>query len=293
MKVFLALLILGLGCVGTGPPRAENPWIPADASLPAPQNHTVRIASFNIQVFGQTKLAKGDVMDVLAKTARKFDILLVQEIRDSSGTTLPAYLDRINNLSGPGYSAVLSPRLGRTSSKESYAYIYNTGKVRLLSYYTFADPPVGSEVDHFQREPFIARFLSGNSTFVLIGIHTDPDEAGQEIGDLALALDDARARYPDEDDFIILGDLNADCSYFGSDYTPLRNSSFRWIVPDSADTTTKTTDCAYDRIIIADSSSGDYAGSWGVFRFDKEYGLNQSFTEEVSDHYPVWADFRS
>ena len=307
LKTVIIALSLVLGCIAPSgqipeppPPAPEPAPVPpanqpgVNASVGLANNSKIRIASFNIQVFGESKRSKPQVMEILSKSARNFDIMLVQELRDSTETTLPFYLEQINSLPGPDYLAVSSPRLGRTSSKENYAYVYNPEKLTLLANYTFADPPGNSSPDIFQREPFIARFKSNNGSFdfVLIGIHTDPDEAVQEIDDLALTVGDARARFPGEDDFIILGDLNADCDYFDADEpVSIKNSSFIWIIPDTADTTTRSTDCAYDRIILSESANESYAGEWGVFRFDLEYGLNQSLTLEVSDHYPVWADF--
>ncbi|MCI0503822.1 endonuclease/exonuclease/phosphatase family protein [Candidatus Micrarchaeota archaeon] len=275
---------------------AAPPSAPQNAS--GEKNASLKIATFNIQVFGESKRSKPDVMDVLAKTARNFDIMAVQELRDDTETTLPAYLDAINSLPGPDYAAVSSPRLGRTSSKENYAFIYNTGSVVLVpgSNFTFADPPEGSAADLFQREPFIARFrpLSDHASafdFALITIHTDPDTTPQELIDLPLALSAARSRYGYETDFILLGDMNADCSYLTpseSATLALRNSSFLWAVPDDADTMVKSTDCAYDRIILFGSAQEHYGGAWGVYRFDDAFGLNQSVSEGVSDHYPVW-----
>jgi endonuclease/exonuclease/phosphatase family metal-dependent hydrolase len=277
-------------------PQIDEPQTP-----PGQTNLSIRIATFNIQVFGESKRSKPEVMDVLAKTARNFDILAVQEFRDDTETTLPIYLERINMLPGPKYAATMSPRLGRTSSKENYAFIYNTDTIRLLagSNFTFTDPPEGSTADLFQREPFIARFQAANDPsfdFTLITIHTEPDGTPQELSSLPLALDSARARYGNETDFIILGDMNADCSYLSASEAAslaLRNSSFQWVVPDSADTTVKSTDCAYDRIILAGTAQAEYGGSWGIFRFDNEYGLNQSASEDVSDHYPVWVGLDS
>ena len=276
-------------------PVQEPPKPPGSANL------SLRIATFNIQVFGESKRSKTEVMDVLAKTARNFDIIAVQEFRDDTETTLPIYLGRINSLPGPAYAATSSPRLGRTSSKENYAFIYNTATVRLVSgsNYTFADPPEGTATDLFQREPFIARFESaGNAAFdfALITIHTEPDGTPQELSYLPLALESARSLYGDEADFIMLGDMNADCSYLSAAEAAslaLRNSSFLWVVPDDADTTVKSTDCAYDRIILAGTAKEHYGGMWGIFRFDEEYSLNQSEAEDVSDHYPVWVELDS
>ncbi len=102
----------------------------------------------------------------------------------------------------------------------------------------------------------------------------------------------ARQQFQGEGDFIILGDLNADCRYFDEDGpTPLRAAGYVWIIQNAADTTTKTTDCTYDRIIITEDARGDYTGGSGVFKFDAVYGLTYDETTAVSDHYPVYAEF--
>ncbi|MDD5340348.1 MAG: endonuclease/exonuclease/phosphatase family protein [Candidatus ainarchaeum sp.] len=294
----LALLIM-LACIA-GCITPQTP--PAQPSPAAPQPNVsaanITIASFNIQVFGESKRSKPEVMSVLAPIARMFDVMAIEELRDDTETTLPIYLAQINSLPGPAYGAVMSPRLGRTASKENYAFIYDTATVSLVpgSNYTFTDPPAGSSTDLFQREPFMARFNSSGFDFVLIVLHSEPDATPQELASLTAVLDDARAHFPDEADFMMLGDMNADCTYLSAaeaSALALRNASFTWVVPDSADTTTKSTDCAYDRIILAGGAASHFTGRWGILRFDQLYGLNQSATEDVSDHYPVWASFRN
>ncbi|MCK4736059.1 MAG: hypothetical protein KAT65_26625 [Methanophagales archaeon] len=56
-------------------------------------------------------------------------------------------------------------------------------------------------------------------------------------------------------------------------------------------TTTKPTDCTYDRLIISTPAVSDFTDEAGVFRFDVEYGLIADETTAVSDHYPVYAVF--
>lgn len=284
----------------TGIPQNASQNDSQNASLNASVASHIRIGNFNIQVFGESKRSKPEVMDVLSKTARRFDVIAIEELRDDTETTLPIYLERINSLPGPRYAATMSPRLGRTSSKENYAFIYNTETIRLVpgSNFTFQDPPEGSANDLFQREPYVARFEAvGYLTFdfALIVIHTEPDTTPRELASLPLALDSALSRYANETDFILLGDMNADCSYLSKSESAalsLRNSSFAWAIPDSADTTVKSTDCAYDRIILAGTTPALYNGTWGIYRFDTEYSLNQSAAEDVSDHYPVWVELK-
>ncbi|MCK4555400.1 MAG: hypothetical protein KAT83_02230, partial [Candidatus Aenigmarchaeota archaeon] len=74
-------------------------------------------------------------------------------------------------------------------------------------------------------------------------------------------------------------------------HTLLRSSDYFWAIDNSADTTTKSTDCAYDRIIFTSAVEPYFTGDSGVFRFDTEYGLTYDETVAVSDHYPVYAVF--
>lgn len=299
----VVVLLLFPGCVETGtetktstppaptatlPPTA--PLTPSPTTVPPPSlDDTIKIASFNVQVFGKTKAENPEVMYVLAKTVRNFDIVAVQEIRDTSGAAVLALRDTVNALGGARYEFVISERLGRTASKEQYAYLYNTQTVQLLQTYTYPEP-----YDVFHREPFVASFKAkmGSFDFVLIAVHTDPDEATQEINALPEVVEDARARFQSEGDFIVLGDLNADCSYFNENaLSLLRSVEYTWLIENSADTTTGATNCTYDRIIITQPASSDYAGKAGVFKFDSAYNLSPALVAQVSDHYPVYAEF--
>ena len=89
----------------------------------------------------------------------------------------------------------------------------------------------------------------------------------------------------------MMGDLNADGSYFDEDGTSsMSGSGYYWVIGDGVDTTTKSTEYTYDRIIVTDSAVSDLLGDAGVYRFDIEYGLSGDETVAVSDHYPVYAD---
>lgn len=251
---------------------------------------TLTIGAFNIQVFGTTKADKADVMEILSQVIRDYDIIAIEEIRDSSGTALPKLIELVNS-DGSSYSYFVSERLGRTSSKESYAYIYNTKTVEpVITPFTY---PEAENTDPFHREPYIGSFKSAegifNATFVVI--HTDPDEAKEEIDALYEVSEYAKTVFPYDETIVIMGDFNADGSYFNEDsYTPMKSGGYMWIIENSLDTTTGTTDCTYDRIVLT-GSNNFYAGDAGVFRFDIKYQLTDDFTKQVSDHYPVYAVF--
>jgi len=271
------------------PPKTKNPE-PIEINLPDGKE-TITIASFNIQAFGKTKAGKPDIMKILAKTIAQFDVIAIQIIRDKSGTAIRKLKAEVDDL-GTDYDYLIGPRLGRTSSKEQYAFIYNTETMVAGESYTFDD----SSGDLFQREPFIANFIvkNGKYDFILITIRTDPDEATGEINALSIVVKDAQNRFPDEKDFIILGDLNADCKYFDEDdlTSPLRNAKFMWLITNDMGTNLAQFSCTYDRIIItAFTTKEDYAGKSGVFRFDRIFGLKAKEAKKISDHYPVYGEF--
>jgi len=268
--------------------------IAAYAYMSSDQNQTAKIASFNIQIFGKTKSDKPEVMAVLINIVREFDIVLIQEIRDATEQTIPDIIQQINHADGAPYSYVESPRLGRTTSTEAYAYSYNTQTAQFIkgSDYVYND-----NNDVFEREPYIATFKIGNFDFTLAGIHTKPEDAYNEIGNLTTVISSIQTAKPNEKDIIVMGDFNADGSYFNEDDTsnPLKAPQYNWIITNKIDTMVKT-DNTYDRIIILDTTLNYeyHAGTAQAFRFDQAYALNnQTLVEEISDHYPVFAQYKT
>jgi len=274
--VFVFLLIAGTAASGSG-----------DQGRPA---DTIAIANFNIQVFGISKAGKPAVMETLGHTITRFDIVAIQEVRDKSRAAIKALEQKVDDL-GRDYAVALGPRLGRTSSKEQYAYMYRSDTLDFITSYTFDD----SAEDLFHREPFIAQFKAkdGDFSVVLITIHTDPDEATSEINALPAVMADARTHFPGETHFLILGDLNADCSYHDEEETSseLRSSDYQWLITNAMDTNLARSQCTYDRIIMTSETAPYATGHANVFRFDSEFDLSAKQAKAVSDHYPVYAVF--
>lgn len=251
----------------------------------------IRVAAFNIQVFGRAKREKPEVMDVLVDIAREFDVMVVQEIRDSSQETSKAYLSAINEESVFEYALVEGPRLGRTGSKEQYAIYYQPARLELLDAFTWPD-----EDDDFEREPIVATFRSGGFDFTLIACHIKPDDADAELRALRAIGDAILAEVDVDHDLILLGDFNADGSYLDEAElsTIFPDGTYSVLIDNDADTMTSS-DNTYDRIIITSSTTElecDFE-SGSVYAFDEELGLiDEAFIRSVSDHYPVYADFR-
>jgi len=249
---------------------------------------SIRIASFNIQVFGESKLAKPDVMRVLAEVVRRFDVVAIQEIRATTQDVMPRFLQMIN-AEGATYDFVIGPRLGRTSSKEQYAFVYNKASVELVpgSVYTVDDPD-----DRLHREPLVAGFSVRGPppaqafTFTLIDIHTDPDEVHKELD----ALDDVYRAVRDdgrrEDDVILLGDLNTDDAHLGE----LGQMPYLMAAITKTPSNTRGTKL-YDNLLFDRRATTEFTGRSGVLNVMHEYGLSMHDALEVSDHFPVWAEF--
>ena len=257
------------------------------------RTEVARIATFNIKVFGETKMGKPEVVSVLVETVLRYDLVAVQEIKDIDQTVPYDFLDAINNQSETEWAMLLSPRSGLQeddrTSQEQYAFYYNTAVFEAIGNGSLYND---SENDHFQREPFQGRFtlldINGNQTLFdlsLITVHTKPAAAVEEINALGIVASEYMQATPDEEDLVILGDFNADCSYASEQdlsNSALAGGNYTWLVGNDADTTVAQSACAYDRILTNGDLSGRLTSNWGIdMVFD---------SSNVSDHYPVWFD---
>lgn len=280
-----------LTSVQVPPSSAATPAQIASAQIAAAQkpNDRLLIATFNIQVFGSSKLAKEDAMAVIVNVIRQFDIVAIQEVRAKEDNILPTLIDRIN-ADGSRYNFLIGPRLGRTVSTEQYAFVYDTNRVEFdpSSVRTIDDPH-----DLLHREPFIARFRPRTNTpdraftFWLVNTHTDPDEVAAEVAALADVFQAMRSDKSGEDDVILLGDLNASETQLGR---LGKIPGIRWVVQGGVMTNTRQNK-AYDNIIFDGPSTNEYTGRWGVFNLKEAFQLTADQALQISDHFPVWAEF--
>ncbi|GFS22509.1 deoxyribonuclease-1-like [Elysia marginata] len=255
----------------------------------------LKIASFNIQVFGEKKMSSDKIAETLIKILQRYDLILILEIRDSSETALDNLIEQCNRVNPDDpFTSVVSARLGRTSSKEQYGFMYRPSKIEVKATYQY-DDGVDDGTDLFQREPFAVRFYSPTTEledFAIIATHTDPDEAAKEVGALHTVYDATKAHW-DLEDILIAGDFNADESYVSrDDWATIKlkhDKRFTWLIQDWTDTTTGQTDRAYDRFVVAGErlTRCVVPGKTKVFHFDQAYGLTHEEAGDVSDHYPI------
>ncbi|CAG0887861.1 unnamed protein product [Darwinula stevensoni] len=216
-----------------------------------------------------------------------YDLVCIQELTDADGSSVPVLLGLLNAASGKEYTNHTSPRLGRTTYKEQYLFLYEPSVFQVEDAILYDD----TADDIFEREPYYVTFRSGNFMFTMGTIHVKPDDAVPELIQFAPANDWVTENHGMQD-FLLLGDFNADCDYVsGSDWDEIglwTQPEYRWLVDNDADTTVNSnTDCAYARVVAKGPELQARISDVRVRRFDEEFGLEQAEALDVSDHYPV------
>ncbi|XP_006862141.1 PREDICTED: deoxyribonuclease gamma [Chrysochloris asiatica] len=276
-----------------------SPWLPPLLLLLFTMHGALalRICSFNVRSFGEAKKENQNTMDVIVKVIQRCDIILLMEIKDSNNMICPMLMEKLNGNSrrGTTYNYVISSRLGRNTYKEQYAFLYKEKLVSIKKSYHYDDDQDGDE-DVFSREPFVIWFQSPHTAvkdFVIVPLHTTPETSVKEIDELVDVYMEVKKRWKAEN-FIFMGDFNAGCNYVRKkawkDIRLRTDPRFVWLIGDQEDTTVKkSTNCAYDRIVLRGQEivNSVVPKSNGVFNFQKAYKLTEEEALDVSDHFPV------
>lgn len=266
-------------------------WLAQQPPRRPPAGETIRVATFNLRMFGEAKLRDAQAMEIIVAILRQFDLIAVQEVRAAQQDVLPRLIERLNADGQYQYDYALGPRLGRTSSKEQYAFVFDTATIEIDRYqlYTVDDPD-----DLLHREPLVGWFRARAAppeqafTFSLVNVHTDPDEVQRELD----VLDDAFFQVRDdprrgEDDVLMVGDFNARADQLRQ-LGQIRG--LLKVVSGQTPTNVRHT-AQYDNILLDAAATTEFTGRGGVFDFLRAYNLTLEQALAVSDHLPVWAEF--
>lgn len=256
----------------------------------------IKIAAFNTKTFGSKKIKNSKVLEQFVRLIRRYDIIFLQEIRNKNLVAVQRLLESLNRRSEE-YEYRISKPLGRSSYKEQYAYFYKKGffeKVNASETIVYPD-----KFDDFEREPFLIYFKLRKSKidFFLVGVHVKPSDVVREVRKIEEVYDFGES-YFDDPDAIILGDLNADCSYMNDEEldNAFFNQSylFNSLIKRDEDTTIRSsTHCAYDRIITTKTLwSFVKEKKAKVFNIRKEWGLSEEKALQISDHFPVQVELK-
>ncbi|XP_051977879.1 deoxyribonuclease gamma-like [Xyrauchen texanus] len=261
----------------------------------------MKVASFNIQKFGKSKLSDPIVLKTLVKIVSRYDIVVILEVVDSSGDAVNKFLEELNGCNKSNhYTKAISTRLGRGNYKEQFMFLYRDNLVDLVGSYQYADKQPGDE-DAFAREPYVLRFKCHGTVMkdlVLIPVHTKPEDSVKELDELYDVFEDVKKKWK-TDNIMILGDFNADGSYVSKkEMQTIRirsDKNFHWLIDDDEDTTASIkNDNTYDRIVVYgdDMRNAVVPDSAKPFNFQKAYKIKVEDALKVSDHYPVEVELK-
>ncbi len=226
---------------------------------------SIKIANWNLQIFGEKKSSNQELMNTYSDLIKNYDIIFVQEIRDSSGQAFPKLCTML-----PEYNCKISSPAGRSTSKEQYGIIYKKS-IELTEFQDF-NP---DSQDRWERPPIKTVFLADGKLLTIYNIHAKPEDVKNELDYLQQIIPQTI------EPVIILGDLNADCSYYSAE-KETEFDSWKWVIKDTDDTTVSASDCAYDRIILDEDAQ----------KFYKSNGIYKDIIEKQSDHYLVCVELK-
>ncbi|WP_390889111.1 endonuclease/exonuclease/phosphatase family protein [Rhodopirellula halodulae] len=272
------------------------------ASGPTQKNNaSIRVATFNIQVFGKSKSEKPEVMRRLAQVCLLFDVVAIQEIKGDPKLPINGLLDEIASLGG-NYSATVSAPQGRTSQTERYGFVWDVNRIDLVP---DSDYLVNDDQDLMHRAPMVASFQTRVTPtasrqpfrFTMINVHTDPDEVGSRVGDRPdnemNVLDDVfhsvrmfEYQSHGEEDFLLVGDLNVDTQWL---LEMGRIPNVQSLVGDQPTNTLRTK--TYDHVMMDTATTREFTGRAGVLDLMSALRIPEDQALKVSDHMPVWAEF--
>ena len=267
----------------------------------------IRIATFNIENFSDKKSNtrvndKGvDVMGTIAQIVARFDLVAIQEIRGDDGIALQRLINLLNASEGSGdvFAASISEPIGDKHRRECYAFVFDRRRIDLVpgSAYVVLD-----SAGRMYREPMVATFqtiVPEGSTeqpfrFTVINVHTDPDKVDPEdreseinvLADVFHRVRQFEFEQRKEDDFILLGDLNAEPGDLG------QLGQIRGMFSLAGDIKTNVSrKKTNDHILIDRSVTSEYAGQHGVISFIEDLNFSREQADSISDHLPLWAEF--
>ncbi|MFG1626095.1 endonuclease/exonuclease/phosphatase family protein [Kribbella sp. NPDC049227] len=293
-----------------------------DSAIPRKTNDNLLIGTWNIRAFGNLTdkwdatpqdSPKRDWHAVmcLAAVMDRFDVTAVQETRRDT-TALSALLGRL----GPQYHVIVSDVAEDSSGNgERLAYVYDSERIRPsgLDGEIVIPTEAMNPVEQFARTPYAASFVRGNVEFILTTLHVRwGQKRADRIDELSAFAQWMRGwadRLTDRNrNLLVLGDFNLDR------LDDPRFSAFVWNglwPPSELDVIRRTIfdddrdRHFYDQIAwFSDPTEPGapsllngltYSHRGGNFDFVPHVlnGISrQQMGWRISDHYPLWVEFK-
>ncbi len=280
------------------------------------------IATWNIRGFGnftrkwmsaEKDSPRRDLHSIfcIAEILSRFDVIAVQEVKGN----LRALRDTLKLL-GDNWSMILTDtNKSDSGNDERMAYLFDTRRVQLSGLAgeivipnEWVNDPDKVLREQFVRSPYAVSFRSGDKTFILVTVHIiygkKSKDRLKEIHGIARWLNDWAGDINAYDqNLIVLGDFNIDARGDVLDQTFLSEGLY---VPEELQSLSRSIfdeTKYYDQIAWFNSSdkkrpklSLEFMGA-GNYDFVQTALNNRGLTKQklsfmISDHYPLWANFR-
>ncbi len=285
-------------------------------AIPAKAADRLLLATWNVANLGVQERREKDYL-LIAELVSWFDLVAMQEVNDNlSG------LRAIHRHLPESFRLLFSDAAG---NDERLAFIYDSDKVALLEEVgEVAIPPsdiryiklpgIGQRFGGFDRNPYLAGFRSNSFVFILVNVHLYfGSESAISVNRRSLETY-AVARWADlrrqspyaySRDIIALGDFNLPKAQPGDPiYEALTKRGLHLPKHSTQIGSSIASDSHYDQVAFFPSETQqEFTGNSGVFDFDG--ALFRTLWEErtpqeffsyvryyVSDHRPLWAQFR-
>jgi hypothetical protein len=267
---------------------ADGQAVFPDFDPPPEHRETIRIATFQLGALDERKVVNPTVVAGLAQIARQFDLLAIQNVQARNQGVLMALVEAINS-TGRQYDFATAPAVGREPVRQYSAFIFDRATIEVdrAAVTLVVDP-----THKFRRPPLIAPFRargpdpSAAFTFTLINVHTDAEQAAEELDALADVFRAVRDDGRGEDDIILLGNLGLDENHLG------RLGKVPRITPAVAAGSASVGGVRLtDNLLFDRRATVEFTGRSGVVDLVREGGLSPRDAAELSDHLPVWAEF--
>jgi deoxyribonuclease-1-like protein len=247
----------------------------------------VRIASFNLNSFGESKVQKLAVVESIAKLIRLFDVVAIQHIQSRQHNILPDLIDKVNQ-SDRRYEYCIGPRVGPEGAQQQFAFVFDSDRMETdrQMLYTVEDPQ-----QLMSYEPLVGWFrtktvsASEAFTFSLVNVRIDPLNEVREREALPDLVRSVRKDGRLEDDTILAGDFG--CA--DKELSTLRNAGMLFALEGIP--TTVTGEAMLDNIIFPSRATDEFTGRAGVIDFLRQANLSIDQAFQISTHLPVWAEF--
>ena len=280
------------------------------------------IATWNIRGFGnftrkwmsaEKDSPRRDLHSIfcIAEILSRFDVIAVQEVKGN----LRALRDTLKLL-GDNWSMILTDtNKSDSGNDERMAYLFDTRRVNLSGLAgeivipnEWVNDPDKVLREQFVRSPYAVSFRSGDKTFILVTVHIiygkKSKDRLKEIHGIARWLNDWAGDINAYDqNLIVLGDFNIDARGDVLDQTFLSEGLY---VPEELQSLSRSIfdeTKYYDQIAWFNSAdkkrpklSLEFMGA-GNYDFVQTALNNRGLTKQklsfmISDHYPLWANFK-